>query len=272
MGIHLRRFTAFVRLSQICHSNMKLSLALFLVIVLVAILYPEDSDASPALRRRTNAVRAARARAFRARQGKRVGGRRKALRRGRTNPPADAEAEAPPAPEGDEAVEGDEAADAGVEGEEAAEVPAWCDPATEMGAWLNYASIRTICGDRGFTDFGPYGGVPAAEEGAEEGDELLKVALLKKWKKPLKKSLLKNAAGGVNFALADSETERIKFVLNLFCFVLQGETFCLNLKLAIKNKNNFPIHQQSNKISHHVIQCILIQFLQCVQNLCKLRE
>merc|ERR1712172_31794 len=93
--------------SQICHSNMKLSLALFLVIVLVAILYPEDSDASPALRRRTNAVRAARARAFRARQGKRVGGRRKALRRGRTNPPADAEAEAPPAPEGDEAVEGD---------------------------------------------------------------------------------------------------------------------------------------------------------------------
>merc|ERR1712218_240245 len=91
---------------------------------------------------------------------------------------------------------------------------------------------------------------------------LLKVTLLKKWKKPLKKSLQKNAAGGANFALADSETERIKFVLNLFCFVLQGETFCLNLKLANTNKNNFPIHQQSNKISHHVIQCILIQFLQ----------
>merc|ERR1711971_1084822 len=101
---------------------------------------------------------------------------------------------------------------------------------------------------------------------------LLKATLLKKWKKPLKKSLQKNAAGGANFALADSETERIKFVLNLFCFVLQGETFCLNLKLAIINKNNFPIHQQSNKISHHVIQCILIQFLQCVQNLCTLRE
>merc|ERR1719151_298018 len=101
---------------------------------------------------------------------------------------------------------------------------------------------------------------------------LLKVTSLKKWKKPLKKSLQKNAAGGANFALADSETERIKFVLNLFCFVLQGETFCLNLKSAIKNKNNFPIHRQSNKISHHVIQCILIQFLQCVQNLCKLRE
>merc|ERR1712172_466455 len=100
---------------------------------------------------------------------------------------------------------------------------------------------------------------------------LLKVTSLKKWKKPLKKLLQKNAAGGANFALADSETERIKFVLNLFCFVLQGETFCLNLKLANKNKT-FPIHRQSNKISHHVIQCILIQFLQCVQNLCKLRE
>merc|ERR1719319_4814 len=106
---------------------------------------------------------------------------------------------------------------------------------------------------------------------------LLKVTLLKKWKKPLKKSLQKNAAGGANFALADSETERIKFVLNLFCFVLQGETFCLNLKLAIK-KNISPcytmhtntissmcskslqveginVQRQSNKISHHVIQC-----------------
>merc|ERR1739838_1075878 len=49
---------------------------------------------------------------------------------------------------------------------------------------------------------------------------LLKVTSRKKWKKPLKKSLQKNAAGGANFALADSETERIKFVLNLFCFVL----------------------------------------------------
>ena len=38
-----------------------------------------------------------------------------------------------------------------------------------MGAWLNYASIRAICGERGFTDFGPYGGLPA-EEATEEGD------------------------------------------------------------------------------------------------------
>merc|ERR1711934_1122144 len=65
---------------------------------------------------------------------------------------------------------------------------------------------------------------------------LLKVTLLKKWKKLLKKLLQRNVAGGANFALADSETERIKFVLNLFCFVLQGETFCLNLKSANKKE------------------------------------
>merc|ERR1719220_3112595 len=76
---------------------------------------------------------------------------------------------------------------------------------------------------------------------------VLKVTLLKKWKKPLKKSLLKNAAGGANFALADSETERIKFVLNLFCFVLQGETFCLNLKSANKKEqfSNSPAIKQN---------------------------
>merc|ERR1711934_930504 len=94
--------------------------------------------------------------------------------------------------------------------------------------------------------------VPFAEKGASQISDpmvdsplkrplrkvtrLLKVTLLKKWKKPLKKSLQKNAAGGANFALADSETERIKFVLNLFCFVLQGETFCLNLKSANKKE------------------------------------
>merc|ERR1712051_1033063 len=76
---------------------------------------------------------------------------------------------------------------------------------------------------------------------------LLKATLLKKWKKPLKKLLQKNAAGGANFALADSETERIKFVLNLFCFVLQGETFCLNLKLAIKNKTIFQFTGNQTK-------------------------
>ena len=139
-----------------------------------------------------------------------------------------------------------------------------------MGAWLNYASIRAICGERGFTDFGPYGGLPA-EEAAEEGDEAVEGDITEEMEEAIEEIVAEERRGGVNFALADSETERIKFVLNLFCFVLQGETFCLNLKLANKNKT-FPIHRQSNKISHHVIQCILIQFLQCVQNLCKLRE
>merc|ERR1711862_960345 len=124
MGIHLRRFTAFVRLSQIRHRTIKLSLALFLVIALVVLFYPEDSDASPgSMRRRTNMARAARNRAFRARQGKRVGRRQMKLRRGRTN----VEAEAPPAPEGDEA------ADAGVEGEEGEEVPPGVTPPTLWG-------------------------------------------------------------------------------------------------------------------------------------------
>ena len=39
----------------------------------------------------------------------------------------------------------------------------------EMDPWFNYISILAICGERGFTDFGPYGGLPA-EEAAEEGD------------------------------------------------------------------------------------------------------
>ena len=46
----------------------------------------------------------------------------------------------------------------GEEGAEGEDIPDWCNPATEMGAWLNYASIRTICSERGATDFGPYGG------------------------------------------------------------------------------------------------------------------
>merc|ERR1711956_175568 len=61
-----------------------------------------------------------------------------------------------------------------------------------------------------------------------------------------------NAAGGASFALADSETERIKFVLNLFCFVLQGETFCLNLKLANKKKQKFS---NSPAIKQNISPC-----------------
>ena len=81
----------------------------------------------------------------------RMGRARKLPRRGRQE-------EAPPA----DAAEGGEGGD---------EVPEWCDPTTNMGAWLNYKQIRAICGERGFEDFGPYGGIPTEEEGGEEGAE-----------------------------------------------------------------------------------------------------
>merc|ERR1719509_127757 len=81
---------------------------------------------------------------------------------------------------------------------------------------------------------------PFAEKGASQTLDPMVVFQLKralrKVMRLLKVTLLKNAAGGVNFALADSETEKIKFVLNLFCFVLQGETFCPNLKSANKKE------------------------------------
>merc|ERR1739847_52234 len=57
--------------------------------------------------------------------------------------------------------------DVAVEGEDE-EVPAWCDPADPMGAWLNFKQIRVICGDRGFSDFGPYGGIPSGDEELDE--------------------------------------------------------------------------------------------------------
>ena len=50
-------------------------------------------------------------------------------------------------------------------------VPDWCNPVTEMGAWLNFRKMRLWCAENGWTDFGPYGGVPSEEdEGAGEGE------------------------------------------------------------------------------------------------------
>ena len=68
--------------------------------------------------------------------------------------------EPPPDPAADDAAaaEGGEDGEGGEEGAEGEDIPDWCNPATEMGAWLNYATIRTICSERGATDFGPYGG------------------------------------------------------------------------------------------------------------------
>ena len=146
---------------------MKLSLALFVLIALVVILYPEDSEASPARQRQRQLVRGARKGALRQGRrrvaGRKAGRRARPGRRGRTNyeeipdEPVVAEDE-------DVAVEGEEAGDEA----EAEEVPAWCDPADPMGAWLNFKQIRVICGDRGFSDFGPYGGIPSGDEELDE--------------------------------------------------------------------------------------------------------
>ena len=66
----------------------------------------------------------------------------------------------------------DDAAAGGEGGEGGEDVPDWCNPTKEMGAWLNYKNIRVICGERGFEDFGPYGGIPSEDEGeGEEGGE-----------------------------------------------------------------------------------------------------
>merc|ERR1712156_828144 len=177
MGFHLRRFTTSGRLSQNTIRKMKLSLALFVLIALVVILYPEDSEASPA-RRRQQLARGARkgVQARRRVVGRKAGRRAKFGRRGRTAHP-DEDVAVADENALDEPVEGTEAGDDGVEGEEGEEeVPTWCNPADPMGAWLNFKAIRTICGDRGFSDFGPYGGIPAdleedMDEAVEAGDE-----------------------------------------------------------------------------------------------------
>ena len=88
---------------------------------------------------------------------------RQQARRGRTNHPDGGEA--PPA---DDAA-GKEGGEGGEDGE--GDVPDWCNPTKEMGAWLNFMKIRVICGERGATDFGPYGGIPSEEEGGEEAAE-----------------------------------------------------------------------------------------------------
>ena len=73
---------------------MKLTLALFLLVALVVILLPQDSEAEPR-RRNLRLMRGGRARTFRMRP--RGGRRAQFARRGRTGDAADAP---PPPPEG----------------------------------------------------------------------------------------------------------------------------------------------------------------------------
>lgn len=53
-------------------------------------------------------------------------------------------------------------------------VPDWCNPTKPMGAWLNFKNMRLWCAGKGWTKFGPYGGVPSQDEPEEEveGNEL----------------------------------------------------------------------------------------------------
>nr|XP_040579751.1 uncharacterized protein LOC121128239 [Lepeophtheirus salmonis] len=49
------------------------------------------------------------------------------------------------------------------EEEEGPEHP-WCDPKDPMGAWMNYINVRKWCAENGYTNFGPYGGVPSDDQ------------------------------------------------------------------------------------------------------------
>ena len=49
-------------------------------------------------------------------------------------------------------------------------VPDWCNPVKPMGAWLNFKNMRLWCADKGWTNFGPYGGVPSRDNGAPAED------------------------------------------------------------------------------------------------------
>ncbi|XP_059090312.1 uncharacterized protein LOC131886093 [Tigriopus californicus] len=51
-------------------------------------------------------------------------------------------------------------------------IPDWCNPIKPMGAWLNFRKMKLWCADRGFTKFGPYGGVPTeAPETTADGED-----------------------------------------------------------------------------------------------------
>ena len=61
----------------------------------------------------------------------------------------------------EEAAADTAAADAEGSGDD---IPTWCNPKDPMGAWLLFKGVKLNCVGKGFTDFGPYGGPPAADE------------------------------------------------------------------------------------------------------------
>merc|ERR1712025_379661 len=55
--------------------------------------------------------------------------------------------------------------------DEGVEVHNGCDYTTNIGAFLNFLKFRKFCVEKGVTDFGPYGGVPAEQRSAEEQED-----------------------------------------------------------------------------------------------------
>lgn len=105
---------------------------------------------------------------------------RRRLRRGRQEGEVVEEVEPIAPTNAEEAEETIEAMDEAVEDPEMQNevdangdgVPDWCNPIKPMGAWLNFRKMKLWCADRGFTKFGPYGGVPTdAPETTADGED-----------------------------------------------------------------------------------------------------
>merc|ERR1712127_890283 len=61
--------------------------------------------------------------------------------------------------------------DAGAEDGSGEELPNGCDPATNIGGFLVFNSVKVWCGEQGVTDFGPYGGLPAEDGSGAASDD-----------------------------------------------------------------------------------------------------
>jgi len=145
-------------------------LALFAITIIIVILMPEESNGLPArLRGRSHRLgrRGRGGTAFRRGGGTfRRSNRRRNFgfqsRQGRTFATQDV-----PPPQADETVdlESDYGTSGDEEGSGAAETPHWCNPSHNMGSWMNFLKLRKWCSDNGYSNFGPYGGVPAGASG-----------------------------------------------------------------------------------------------------------
>merc|ERR1712127_18178 len=61
--------------------------------------------------------------------------------------------------------------DAGAEDGSGEELPNGCDPATNIGGFLVFNGVKVWCGEQGVTDFGPYGGLPAEDGSGAASDD-----------------------------------------------------------------------------------------------------